>query len=147
MKRVEKIWQELSAQPQEELQLKEWQQEILEKETLNLSSVSELNEYLSKVDSAIKLADKSLSQIDDAEKEFERAKDKLNNFYKEFNSVRGDSNQIAFEAFDVLMEFESKAKELGLTASNVPEYAQLEKSNRRLMDLNEALDSKRPVSR
>jgi DNA repair ATPase RecN len=144
MNRVEKIWAELSAKPQEELQLKEWQQEILEKETLNLSSVSELSKYLSKVDTAIKSATSALSLIDDAEQEFEKAKDKLDNSYKEFQDVRSDTAQVAFEGYDALMEFDNKVKELGLSSSEVPEYAELDKSLRKLRDLNDKLDSKRP---
>ena len=143
MKRVEKIWAELSKQPQEELQLKEWQQDILEKEILNLSSVSDLKKYLSEVDSAIKLADKALSQIEDAEQEFEKAKDKITAFYKEFQDARGDAGQVAFQAFDALFEFENKMKELGLSASDVPEYSELKKAGDKLMSLNEQLDDKK----
>jgi len=119
MKKVENIWAELSAKAQEvskEVELTE--------EQVELASVGDLEKQITGMKSALDYFDKRIAEGDTYIKELVKYRNFSLDVYSKLSKVNPKMQEVAQKKLD---EFEKAAKELGVSANNVPQVKEIKR--------------------
>ena len=119
MKKVEKLWAELSAKAQEvskEVELTE--------EQVELASVGELEKQITDMKRALKFFDERIAEGDTYIKELVKYRNFSLDVYSKLSKITPKMQEGAQKKLD---EFEKAAKELGLSSNNVPQVKEIKR--------------------
>ena len=119
MKKVEKLWAELSAKAQEvskEVELTE--------EQVELASVGELEKQITDMKRALDYFDKRIAEGDTYIKELIKYRNFSLDVYSTLSKITPKMQEGAQKKLD---EFEKAAKELGLSSNNVPQVKEIKR--------------------
>lgn len=113
---------------QDDLQLKEWQKQILEVELgeeVNLSSVKELNNYIKQLKKNNSSLSKSADKINSAIKKYNSAASELESISSSAQRIVSDLDSDLYNASQAIREFQESAREMGVSVNSVPQYKEL----------------------
>ena len=113
---------------QDDLQLKEWQKQILEVELgeeVNLSSVKELNNYIKQLKKNNSSLSKSADKINSAIKKYNSAASELESISSSAQRIISDLDADTYSASQAIREFQESAREMGVSVNSVPQYKEL----------------------
>ena len=113
MKSVQKLWAELSVK---EVQLTE--------EQVELASVGDLEKQITGMKSALDYFDKRIAEGDTYIKELVKYRNFSLDVYSKLSKVNPKMQEVAQKKLD---EFEKAAKELGVSANNVPQVKEIKR--------------------
>jgi hypothetical protein len=119
MKKVEKLWAELSAKAQEvskEVELTE--------EQVELASVGELEKQITDMKRALDYFDKRIAEGDTYIKELVKYRNFSLDVYSKLSKITPKMQEGAQKKLD---EFEKAAKELGLSSNSVPQVKEIKR--------------------
>ena len=113
---------------QDDLKLKEWQNQILEVELgeeVNLSSVKELSNYIKQLKKNNSSLSKSADKINSAIKKYNSAANELESLSSSAQRIISDLDADTYGASQAIREFQESAREMGVSVNGVPQYKEL----------------------
>jgi len=113
---------------QDDLQLKDWQKEILEVELgeeVNLSSVKELSNYIKQIKQNNSSLSKAAGKINTAIKKYNSAASELESLSSSAQTIISDLDSDVYRATQAMREFSEAAREMGVSVNSVPQYKEL----------------------
>jgi len=116
MKKVEKLWADLSAK----------QVALSEEQQVELASISELKQIQGKMNNLNGASNKSLSLANKNIQAVARAKEGVRDSIRDIEEDSSDASKFIKEGKAALSSFKKMAKELGLDATSSKEYKELE---------------------
>jgi hypothetical protein len=122
MKKVEKLWAELSAKQVENTQ----EVELSEEQKVELSSVAEIKQIQGKMNNLNGSSNNSLGRAQKNIEAVARAKEDIRDSIRDMEQDISDASKFMKEGKAALSSFKKMAKELGLDATSSKEYKELE---------------------